>query len=1403
MGGGAGGGAYSENTVTVVPGTTYNVVVGAGSAVGTTPGGDSYFYLTTTTNVLAKGGGSVADNSATGATGGAAANGIGSTKFSGGNGATVTTTGGGGGSSAGPAANGTNGVAAAFGNAPAGGGDGGAGAPNSTANAAGGAGVTPGGGGGGASRITGGTQAGGNGAAGQVVITYDAPATVTLSGLTQTYTGSALTPTATTVPTGLSVVWSNAPQTTVGIYPVTATINDPVYAGSTSGSFQILQATPTLSVSNSTVTYNGFPQAAVVAGSVAGTVSNIKYNGSATVPTAVGTYAITADFAPTDSTDYSSLTGASAGGFVVNPGALDHFSISTISSPQTAGTPITGITLTAQDAFNNTVISFTTTVTYSGTAGITGTSAAFTAGQLTGVSVTPTVAGSNLTFIVSGSGKTGTNTFIVNPGAIASYTVTATTPQTRGTAFTVTVTAKDANNNTVTTDSSTLVTMTSSTGNPVFDGNNDSTFGDNNKTLTNGQFTISAKDNYFETVTLTATDSTPKTGTSSAIIINPVAGDFISRATGTWATSTTWSNWNGTAWTTAAAAPTSATTNLICVQSPHTVTVGASVTATNFVLNTGGIVSISSTFTLTIGNGLANGVITGAGILKEIGIGNLLDLNGNNTYSGGTIISGGTVLVTNVATSGAQHLGSGGLTFDTGGTLWFTGTGAQTTAKAITLNSGGGVISMTNASGTITLTGTISGGGGLTSGGSDLILTPGSATTIGTLTVNSGRLFLSSANAIANSAVLNINSGATLDFQYAATPLNTMTFASGACLATRSGTLTVSTANVTFPSAGTMIFNSDDQATTGILINGSYPALTSDLTIQVGGSSTSVGNVTNAGAISGGFGLIKTSTGTLVLSGTNTYTGGTTVSAGSVIVKSTSSLGSDDVTVAGSAFLTLEATNSIAATANLLLNTSAIVTNNIAGPGTNNIGGLSFDGGATFQASGTWGTAAVAHTNTTFFKGTGKLNVIGRVSTTTLASSANPSTYGQSLTFTATVSGAGGPPTGTVQFKTNNVNFGGTVTLAAGSTNSAAITTLPAGSNVVTVVYSGDANFIASTGTLTGGQIVTKALLGITANDTNRSYGAVNPAFTYTASGFVNGDTTSVLSGSPSLTTTATTNSAVGGYPITAATGSLSAANYSFSFTNGTLTVNPTALSITASNQSKTYGATLPLGTGQTAFSASGLKNNETIGTLTLTASGGTNASAPVGTYSLTPSAATGGTFGATNYSITYNNGTLTVNAAVLGITANNTNRTYGAANPAFTYTASGFLNGDTTSVLSGSPSLTTTATTNSPVGTNYTIVTAAGTLSATNYTFTYTNGALTITPAALSVTANNTNKPYGTTLTLGAGQTAFTAAGLQNNETIGTVTLTAAGGTNTSAPTGTYPLTPNRHDRRRPTSQH
>ena len=98
----------------------------------------------------------------------------------------------------------------------------------------------------------------------------------------------------------------------------TDTVNYNSLTGASAGNFVINKATPTVSVTNSPVTYNGSAQAATVSGSVAGSASTIQYNGSGTIPTNVGSYAVTANFAPTDTTNYTSLTAASAGNFVIN-----------------------------------------------------------------------------------------------------------------------------------------------------------------------------------------------------------------------------------------------------------------------------------------------------------------------------------------------------------------------------------------------------------------------------------------------------------------------------------------------------------------------------------------------------------------------------------------------------------------------------------------------------------------------------------------------------------------------------------------------------------------------------------------------------------------------------------------------------------------------------------------------------------------------------------------------------------------------------------------------------------------------------------------------------------------------------------------------------------------------------
>jgi hypothetical protein len=192
-----------------------------------------------------------------------------------------------------------------------------------------------------------------------------------------------------------------------------------------------------------------------------------------------------------------------------------------------------------------------------------------------------------------------------------------------------------------------------------------------------------------------------------------------------------------------------------------------------------------------------------------------------------------------------------------------------------------------------------------------------------------------------------------------------------------------------------------------------------------------------------------------------------------------------------------------------------------------------------------------------------------------------------------------------------------------------------------------------------------------------------------------------------------------------------STSDYNTATATVSIVVNKAPLSVTAANATKVYGTANP------SFSAaiSGFVNGDTA-TSALTgaaavASSATTSSA-AGTYSITPSV---GTLAAANYTFNFINGTLTVSKAPLTVTANNASRPYGAANPTFAATITGFVNGDTTSAVTGAPAFTTTATTTSTPGA-YPITPTVGGLVSTNYSFTtFVAGTLTVGKADQTIT--------------------------------------------------------------------
>jgi len=269
-------------------------------------------------------------------------------------------------------------------------------------------------------------------------------------------------------------------------------------------------------------------------------------------------------------------------------------------------------------------------------------------------------------------------------------------------------------------------------------------------------------------------------------------------------------------------------------------------------------------------------------------------------------------------------------------------------------------------------------------------------------------------------------------------------------------------------------------------------------------------------------------------------------------------------------------------------------------------------------------------------------------------------------------------------------------------------------------------------GTLT----VTTAALTVAATNATRVYGAANPAFTGSVTGAVSGDTFTV-SGS----TTATTTSGVGPYPITPTATGTNLANYTVTYAPGTLTVSAAPLTVTADNATRAYGAANPTFTG----SVTGAVNGDSF---TISDSTAATVTSGVGSYSITPTA-TGANLA--NYTVTPVNGTLTVYAVTLTLVANNATRAYGAANPAFTGTYTGAVNGDTFTV-----SGTTTATATSAVG-PYPITPTATGAHLADYTVAPANGVLTVTVATPTVNFNTplpTSATYGQQINLGATAT-------------------------------------------------
>ncbi len=225
------------------------------------------------------------------------------------------------------------------------------------------------------------------------------------------------------------------------------------------------------------------------------------------------------------------------------------------------------------------------------------------------------------------------------------------------------------------------------------------------------------------------------------------------------------------------------------------------------------------------------------------------------------------------------------------------------------------------------------------------------------------------------------------------------------------------------------------------------------------------------------------------------------------------------------------------------------------------------------------------------------------------------------------------------------------------------------------------------------------------------------------ASGTVTGSVSLSVDGGTASTMALSNGSAVFNLGVlNATTHTLSATfaaqgNFLASSAGGAISVAQAPLRIAANNVTRVYGSANPTLTASYAGFVNGDSASVLIGALSCSTTA--TPASPVGTYPITCSGQS-----ATNYSITYAPGQLTVTPAALTITANNLTKNFDAPNPTLTWTATGFVNGDTTSVLTTLPTCTTTAMTTSPAG-SYPITCSGA--AAANYTISYVSGTLIV----------------------------------------------------------------------------
>ena len=359
--------------------------------------------------------------------------------------------------------------------------------------------------------------------------------------------------------------------------------------------------------------------------------------------------------------------------------------------------------------------------------------------------------------------------------------------------------------------------------------------------------------------------------------------------------------------------------------------------------------------------------------------------------------------------------------------------------------------------------------------------------------------------------------------------------------------------------------------------------------------------------------------------------------------------------------------------------------------------------------------------------------------------------YGSSFSVSATSNvgatvSVSAPASGKPCTLSNVTSVGGTTT-ASGTITGVGSCTIMASAPSGT----GPSNSTYSAASVSQSFSVYPAVINVTAASYTIPYGQTLPTLTYALSGFVNNDPISVVTGTPLLSTTATSTSNPSIYPITVTTGSLAATNYSFNPVSGTLAIKAAGTTTAASSQTASYSPN----SQSVALSATVTSTTGTVsgGTVTFTVLNGTT---PVGTAT-TSSAVTSGT-ASVSYALPAGtaSGSYAIQAVYNGATnfsgsSDNTHR--------LTINAAGTTTAASSQTASYSPN-------SQSVALSATVTSTTGTVSGGTVTFTVLNGTTPVGTATTSSAVTSGTASVSYTLPAGTAGGTYTIQAVYNGTT-------------------------------------